>query len=299
MLHDASAIASGDAEELQRLAEGVLGCAVQCEEKARHIQSIMTLDKASQQDMMVLTQRVLMRGEENALDTQSSWAGDNTQDESLFSEAGGAALVGADSELAEAKEAARRLQARVYELEGAAKGLEVQLSAAEARSTALGQDLEEAVVEKRTMEKKYNDAVEQSMGGGGGGGQHNGALAQLEVRVAEQENVIAVLRVEVANKAGLEAQNMRAADDLQMQSTRCEELEKEVSRLKGFQAKLEQAGDLRKRLQEKEQELDKMLEQARPLAPVQPIAVQRVLHEIRCSKLMLEKHATCGRCAAS
>jgi hypothetical protein len=96
-------------DELSKLAEGVLGCAVQCEDKADYIQSIMTLDKGSQQDMMVLTQRVLMRGEENALDTQSSWTGDNTHDESLFSEVGGGTGGGA-AEIAEAQDAAMKLQ---------------------------------------------------------------------------------------------------------------------------------------------------------------------------------------------
>lgn len=108
-LHDSSAIAGGDLEELSKLAEGVLGCAVQCEDKADYIQSIMTLDKGSQQDMMVLTQRVLMRGEENALDSQSSWAGDNTHDDSLFSEVGGGA-GGAAAEIAEVQDAAMKLQ---------------------------------------------------------------------------------------------------------------------------------------------------------------------------------------------
>lgn len=53
---------------LQKLVEAVLGCAVQCDDKPLYIQKIMTLDKQSQQDMMVLTQRALQRGEENTLD---------------------------------------------------------------------------------------------------------------------------------------------------------------------------------------------------------------------------------------
>ena len=84
---------------------------------------------------------------------------------------------------------------------------------------------------------------------------------KLQVKVVEQENVIACLREEIAGKASIEAKHLRAADELQIQTTRCEELEKEVVRLKGFKEKLEQAGEMRKRLNEKEQELDKMLEQ--------------------------------------
>jgi hypothetical protein len=53
---------------VQKLVEFVLGCAVQCEDKPIYIQKIMVLDKQSQQDMMILTQRALERGEENALD---------------------------------------------------------------------------------------------------------------------------------------------------------------------------------------------------------------------------------------
>ena len=82
-----------------------------------------------------------------------------------------------------------------------------------------------------------------------------------QVKVVEQENVIACLREEIAGKASIEAKHLRAADELQIQTTRCEELEKEVVRLKGFKEKLEQAGEMKKRLNEKEQELDKMLEQ--------------------------------------
>jgi hypothetical protein len=48
--------------------ESVLGCAVQCEEKAKYIQKIMMLDKQSQQDMVILIERAMERGEENALD---------------------------------------------------------------------------------------------------------------------------------------------------------------------------------------------------------------------------------------
>ncbi len=56
------------APSTQKLVEFVLGCAVQCEDKPIYIQKIMMLDKQSQQDMMILTQRALERGEENALD---------------------------------------------------------------------------------------------------------------------------------------------------------------------------------------------------------------------------------------
>ncbi len=41
----------------------------------------------------------------------------------------------------------------------------------------------------------------------------------------------------------------------------CAELTKEVSKLKGIRDKLEQAGDLKKKLQEKDEETDKLLEQ--------------------------------------
>ena len=246
---DADKVAQGDCKEVGKLVQMVLGCAVQCDEKHRYIERVLKLDKASQADLMVLTKQCIQRGEQCAMDT------DITLNASHESQGGDAALAGLQEEL-------RQLHVRVEDLEGMNAALQLELDQARERQEELKTDLAEATEQSFQYQRLYNEQLEDSVRSTARQSTRvTSDQAELEMRMAEAEAEAAALRSVLAEREALAQEKQTLQDCLQLSKNEVQELSAEVSRLKGYKDKLELAGDVRRRLQEKEEENESLMEQ--------------------------------------
>jgi chromosome segregation ATPase len=81
------------------------------------------------------------------------------------------------------------------------------------------------------------------------------------MRLAEAEAELGSMRAKLADREGLAGEKRRLLDELQVCKAEVTDLTAEVGRLKGYKDKLAQAGDLRRQLQEKEEESESLIEQ--------------------------------------
>ena len=276
---DCKAIArNNDTDELLNLLELVIGVAILCEHKARHIQEIFSLGQETQTELKVLIECVMGRLSDVDADAEVGEAEGEGFSASASASASTSAQgeAGGDTEagtVAELKEERRRLLASMQTLESANSGLEAQVEALALEVQGLS--------ESQSHGQGHGGSGSGSgAGAGAGAGDATAALQQqlfdcrrelddrtleLESAGAELQGLHALLSTarQMQSKSELEVQ--MAADKLELATETQVRLTQAEALLEKYKRRLEELPQLRHESKESAAKLDEYIERCHNL----------------------------------
>mmetsp|Transcript_35179 Transcript_35179/g.80236 ORF Transcript_35179/g.80236 Transcript_35179/m.80236 type:complete len:707 (+) Transcript_35179:58-2178(+) len=245
---DVSALArDGDQAAAVKLAELLLGCAVQCEKKQEYVQNIMGLDSASQAQLMTLIQKILSSAETRSPERRPTSGSVDSMDGDFSLGTSNTPQVYSPQTgpMDEPGKSSKALELKVMELEQEKTELATVVGQLKAELQQLQADHTASMEEKTALARQLS-----SMGGASKASSQAQRLSEeLQARVQELEQENADLQARLPELEKLVPANRALQDELDVLKHTVEgasALEQQVIRLK---KKLEATEDLRRELQ--------------------------------------------------
>jgi protein HOOK3 len=270
---DCDAIARDLSEDdFMDLLELVVGCAVLCENKARFIKNIFSLDVSAQAVLKGMIERVMAR----VSDVSHADYEEEEEDDDAEVDAKNASFASngeASRDNIMLQDMVRKMQAERLQLLSQIDHLEGEKRALVESTRALKEDLQRNDAEREAIEGNDRSRATAAVNA-------NRALQAdleesrreadrlaLELRSVKSELSAVSLRLNASeeNRARLEVEVQQMADDLDVAKDRASKLSKAEATIDKYQRKLEEMVELRRQNKELEEKLDKYYDQIQDL----------------------------------
>lgn len=263
-LVDAHVIAKeGDAHEVAKLAELVLGCAVQCPGRSEYIHPIMQMDASAQASMMHLIENIMHRFQLTSPAGGSSARGSQANNSFSYISHEGETPESLAIQLTHALEKVSAMELRVLDMEREKRELTERFETAlvakqtlESTVAALEDERDKLVGERQSTLTRDNKKIQQIVES-----EVHALTLQLEEKNEELQRV---KRESTERLMMLENEVRRQADELDISRSKLGQLAKLEASVAKYKKKLEEMNALRSQVKDLEihnaQYLDKVLD---------------------------------------